>query len=323
MSESTRLKRPEATGRRARLAVITLALGSAAGLVALVAARNGAPLPTDLAVRELVTAIETHDGVRLAAALTQLGAGPVLYPVLLAVCAWSAVGRRSAREFLPVLALAAGQVLELVLFATLRRPLPLTGDAGLPHTTFSSGHTAAAVLGWGLVVWQLRRALTTSPRTPLVWAIALTTGAVVGGTRVYLRVHWLSDAVAGVIAGAVLLAAVLVGLEYVERRWPARGRTAPAPPAAESGRPPAVWLKTSPWAWTIPAAAAALPVVLLLATPPGERVNALGWGLLTNLQGLTAVAAVFLLPYLTHPPRSARRMLRRDRRAPRGDHVSC
>jgi len=154
----------------------------------------------------------------------------VLYPVLLAVCGWTAARRRSAREFLPVLALVAGQVLELVLFATLRRPLPLTG---VLHTTFSSGHSAAAVLGWGLVAWQLDRALRSRPRTKVVWATALAAGAVVGATRVYLGVHWLSDAVAGVIAGALLLATGLAALAYVDGRTPARQLTVP------------VWLRAS------------------------------------------------------------------------------
>ena len=309
MSETTQLRRPARNGRHTRLAVITLALGSAAGLVALVAARGGAPLPTDLAVRELVVANETADGVSLARTLTHLGAGPLLYPVLLAVCAWIALQRRSARELLPVLALAAGQVLELVLFTTLRRPLPFAGDSGLLHTTFSSGHTAAAVLGWGLVACQLARTRSASPRMPLVWALALTAGAGVGGTRVSLRVHWLSDAVAGVIAGAVLLATVLAGLAYLDRRWPARERTPRelTPPAP--GRPVMVWLRTSPWAWALPAAAAALPIVLLLATPPGERLKDLlvyhgAGGTAGAGENLYAFRTSFSMPF-TYPPFAA------------------
>jgi membrane-associated phospholipid phosphatase len=302
MSEMTQLQQPATNGRRTRLAVIALALGSAAGLVALVAARSGAPLPTDLAVRELVAANETADAVSLARTLTHLGAGPVLYPVLLAVCAWLAVRRRSAREFLPVLALAAGQVLELVLFTTLRRPLPLTGDSGLLHTTFSSGHTAAAVLGWGLVAWQLRRVLAASARMPLVWATALTAGAVVGGTRVYLRVHWLSDAVAGVIAGAVLLAVVLAVLDPKTSGATWRAPTSPAGVAAKAAT-------SQPWAWTIPAAAAALPVVLLLATPPGERLKDLlvyhgAGGTAGAGENLYAFRTSFSMPF-TYPPFAA------------------
>jgi alpha-1,2-mannosyltransferase len=291
------LKRPDATGTRTRVAVIALALGWAAGMVALVAARDGAPLGTDLAVRDLIGAGETSDAAGLATAVTQLGAGPVLYPVLLALCAWSAARRRSARELLPMLALAAGQVLELALFATLRRPIPLTGESGLLHTTASSGHSAAAVLGWGLVAWQLGRLLRSSPRPRLVWTIALTAGAVVGATRIYLRVHWLSDAVTGIVVGAVLLAVALAALTAT---W--RAPTSPAGVAAKAAT-------SQPWVWTIPAAAAALPVVLLLASPPAERLKDLlvyhgAGGTAGAGENLYAFRTTFSMPF-TYPPFAA------------------
>ncbi len=240
-----------------RPAAVGLAIAWAVGLTAVVAARNGAPLDADVAVRDLLIAQDRSDGVRVALWVTELGAGPVLYPVLLVLCALTAV-RRSPREFLPVLALAAGQVLELVLFATVRRP----GPEYILETTFSSGRSAAAVLGWGLVAWQalrLRKTLCDRHSTA-IWATALGMGIVVGTTRVYLGMHWLSDAVAGVVAGAVLLATALAALSSADR-LPVRTWRMPA------------WLKASPWAWSIPAAAAALPVALLLASPPNQRLK--------------------------------------------------
>jgi membrane-associated phospholipid phosphatase len=239
-----------------RPAAVGLAIAWAAGLTAVVAARNGAPLDTDVVVRDLVMAQDRGDGVPVALWLTQLGAGPVLYPVLLLLCAIAAV-RRSPREFLPVLALVAGQVLELVLFASVRRP----GPEYTLETTFSSGRSAAAVLGWGLVVWQLLRLRKTlRDRRGAIWTTALAMGAVVGTTRVYLGMHWLSDAVAGIVTGAVLLATALAILSYVDGR-PTRAWRMPA------------WFKASPWAWTIPALAAALPVGLLLASPADQRLK--------------------------------------------------
>ncbi|GAA0955127.1 hypothetical protein GCM10009558_072740 [Virgisporangium aurantiacum] len=274
-----------------RPAAVGLAIAWAAGLTGFVAARNGAPLDADIAVRDLVAAQDRGDGVRVALALTQLGAGPVLYPVLLVLCVVTAV-RRSAREILPVLALAAGQVLELVLFATLRRP----GPEYILEVTFSSGRSAAAVLGWGLVVRQGYRLLSRSPKPGVIWATALAVGAVVAGTRVYLGMHWLSDAVAGLIAGSVLLATALAALSSVDRL--------PAP----TWRMPA-WLKASPWAWTIPAAAAALPIGLLLASPPDQRLKDFlvyhGAGAEAgNGMNLYDFRTVFDMPF-TYPPFAA------------------
>ncbi|GIJ69067.1 glycosyltransferase 87 family protein [Virgisporangium ochraceum] len=276
-----------------RPAAVGLAIAWAAGLTAYVAARNGAPLDADVAVRDLVMAQDRSGGVRVALWLTQLGAGPVLYPVLLALCAIAAV-KRSPREFLPVLALAAGQVLELVLFATVRRP----GPEYTLETTFSSGRSAAAVLGWGLVVWQLLRLRKTlwDRHSGAIWVVALTMGALVGATRVYLGMHWLSDAVAGVIVGAVLLATALTALSSVDglptRTW---------------RMPP--WLKASPWAWTIPAAAAALPIGLLLASAPDQRLKDFlvyhgAGGEAGDGLNLYAFRTIFDMPF-TYPPFAA------------------
>jgi membrane-associated phospholipid phosphatase len=283
-------------------AVLGLVLGTAAGLAAVVAARGGGPLPADLAVRELVST-GTRDAVRVAAALTQLGAGPVLYPVLIMVCGFTAV-RRSPRDLLPVAALAAGQVLELVLFATVHRPSPggAADGPGLFETTFSSGHSAAAVLGWGLVVRQILRGRvrTASPRMP-VWTTALVMGAVVGATRVYLGVHWFSDAVAGIVVGAVLLAAALAALAAVERSGPAPRWRLPA------------WLTAPtaarPWAWTLPALAAGIQVAMVLASPPDQRLKDLlvyhgAGGAAGAGENLYAFRTVFEMPF-TYPPFAA------------------
>jgi len=51
---------------------------------------------------------------------------------------------------------------------------------------------------------------------------------------------------------------------------------------------------------------AAWATVLAISFP--SLGHALGWGLLTNVQGLTAVAAVFMLPALTPSPRSREAM---------------
>ena len=278
-----------------RPAAVGLAIAWAAGLTAVVAARNGAPLDADVAVRDLIAAQDRGDGVRVALALTQLGAGPVLYPVLLVLCVVTAVRGRvagRAREILPVLALAAGQVLELVLFTTLRRP----GPEYILEVTFSSGRSAAAVLGWGLVVRQVYRLVARTPKQSVIWATALAVGTVVAGTRVYLGMHWLSDAVAGLIAGSVLLATALAALSYVDR-LPTGTRRMPA------------WLKASPWAWTIPAAAAALPIGLLLASPPDQRLKDFlvyhGAGAEAgNGMNLYDFRTVFDMPF-TYPPFAA------------------
>jgi len=300
---------------------------AAAAILALeVAVTGGAPFGVDLAVRELVAAQGGAVPSRLASGLTQLGAGPILYPVLLVLCLGGVAVRRSPRELLPVVGLVAGQVLELVVFTTLRRPTP-SGATESIVTTFSSGHTAAAVLGWGLIAWQAGRLRTAvhatraAGATRVVWAVALSIGVLVGCTRVLLGLHWVSDAAVGVAVGSVLLAVVLAELDHSDRpvprprglpgeRWPS-GRPDPlATGAAAPSRRWSVrvwqWARTSPWAWSVPAAAAMVPVGDLLITPTDKRMIDL---LVYHGAGGTAGAGlniydfrtVFAMPF-TYPP---------------------
>lgn len=77
--------------------------------------------------------------------LTELGSGAVIYPVLLALAVRSFRRGAHARPVaLPLLLLAAGQVLEAVGSSTFVGPGPL----GVDEVSFSSGHAMTAVLGW-------------------------------------------------------------------------------------------------------------------------------------------------------------------------------
>ncbi|HIE39110.1 MAG TPA: phosphatase PAP2 family protein, partial [Anaerolineae bacterium] len=72
------------------------------------------------------------------------------------------------------------------------RPLWDTGGYGLP-----SGHTQSAVVVWGYLASQLRRAW--------LWVVAGLLMVFIPLSRVYLGVHFPTDLLCGYILGAVLL----------------------------------------------------------------------------------------------------------------------
>jgi alpha-1,2-mannosyltransferase len=286
--------------------------------------RDGEPFGMDLAARGLVEAYRSQAGTRVAAWLTLLGTGPVLYPLLAVLCVVALLRQRNAAEWLPVLALAAGQILELVLFATLHRPAPGAALSPLLTATYSSGRTAAAVLGWGLVVWLSGRLLRLDRRGTVrgSLAVALAMGVVVGATRVYLGAHWLTDAIAGVATGSVLLAVALAGLgrylgwaggharshptDLLEDRQPAPGSLPEGHPGWTRVRQ---WLHHSPWAWLVPALASLVPLVPILLTPPDERMKDLlvyygAGGSVGAGENIYAFQTVFAMPF-TYPPFAA------------------
>ena len=213
-----------------------------------VLARDGGPLAVDAALDRVLGAHRSADGRAVAAALTQLGSGAVLYPALAVLAAW----HRSARAVVPLLVLAAGQVLEVVLLSTLSR----TGAAAGTTWSFSSGHTATAALGWGLLAAGL------GARRRDAAAVGLAAGAVVGATRAYLGLHWLSDVAAGAAFGLLLL-----GLAS-----PLERRVAAWLPVTAGARPAVAWACTSRRAWLLPAAAVLVPLVPPLLEPQSHRL---------------------------------------------------
>ncbi len=85
---------------------------------------------------------------------------------------------------------------------------------------FPSGHTAATAVTVAtlLLLWLPPGAR----RRRWGWAAALLVGAM-ALSRVYLRVHWLSDVVMGAVIG-IAAALTAVGLAALGQRWPRSGR---------------------------------------------------------------------------------------------------
>jgi membrane-associated phospholipid phosphatase len=190
-----------------------LSVVGALALTELVLLSGGRPLGVDL------WAQRSFPSGAWSAAVTQLGSGAVLYPVLaLVALARRARGASWRSAVVPLVVLAVAQMLEAVLFVTVTRPSPLGGA----DVSFSSGHALTAVLGWGLVALELGR-----PALP----VALAVGGVVGVTRVGLGLHWFSDVLVGwLLAVAVLIGCAASGLLRPASALPADGAPAGAPP---------------------------------------------------------------------------------------------
>lgn len=146
--------------------------------------------------------------------------GPVLLPVLIAVGA-GAWGWRTRKWRDPALlagAMVMSTVISIGVKAVIARARPEESfqlTPGLEHSfSFPSGHTTGAatlVLVTAYLAWRGRR----SPRVLAAWVVTtVVTLALVGGSRLYLGYHFLSDVLAGACVGLFTM-----GLVMCVDRW--------------------------------------------------------------------------------------------------------
>jgi membrane protein DedA with SNARE-associated domain len=160
------------------------------------------PTPGDLTAMEIAEKLRTAWLVDSAKVVTSLGSNAIVLP-LAAVCAAVLAARRRWAE-LGVLAVGIAAIalgLHLIKDAV-DRPRPEGGLVTTSGSSFPSGHAAHAVFYVWLAVTVVIRLRPGMARGALVIAAGIALTALVGLSRVYLGVHYMSDVSAGWALGA-------------------------------------------------------------------------------------------------------------------------
>ena len=210
----------EATTLLAALAVALFVL------VAYTVVITNDPSPTagDVTALNVVESIQTGWLTTIAKLFTDLGSATVVIPLALGGAIALAGGRRWPEFWV----LVAGTAIIFVgvneLKDAIDRPRPGGGLVDAPGSSFPSGHAAHSVIYlWAAVTVVVRLRPGTARATALVLGgVAL--AALIGLSRVYLHVHYLSDVSAGWALGVSAYAlCALVALVTVQLRQNGRG----------------------------------------------------------------------------------------------------
>ncbi|WP_457654022.1 phosphatase PAP2 family protein [Rhodocaloribacter sp.] len=173
----------------------------------------------DFHVRHLVRGWVRPDLTAWMIRITEVGSvpGTTALVVLVAVLLWREGKRRAVARLL--FATTTGTLVFSGLKLLFHRPRPV--DQLVPETgySFPSGHAFMATVFYGTLIYLAW----TESQSRAVRAVATTLGALmivlIGMSRVYLGVHWMTDVLGGFLAGFLWLCLSLAAVHLAERRW--------------------------------------------------------------------------------------------------------
>lgn len=188
--------------------LVALVLGALAFAVPLARLEAGPPPGADAHALEIALDAEGAAAVEAARVLTDLGSLTVVGPVLLLGLALLI----ARRDWPAVLVLVLGTVITVIAVGEVKaaegRQRPTAALEASSTFAYPSGHAAQATAYLALAL-ALARAHT---RRTMILAAAALLVVVVAATRVYLRVHWLTDVIGGVGLAAATYATLALGL---------------------------------------------------------------------------------------------------------------
>jgi membrane protein DedA with SNARE-associated domain/membrane-associated phospholipid phosphatase len=206
----------------------TLLAALSVGLFVLIAywaviAGDPGPTPGDRTALDWAHDLQANWLTDVAKVVTTLGSGWVTYPLAALAGVFLAVRGR----WMEFWALAVGTILIAVLSPEVKvwtdRPRPTDPLVSVDGFSFPSGHAAQATLYTWLAITFGLRVVPGITRRSLVIAAGIVLTALIGLTRVYLRVHWLSDVSSGWALGAscyALAAAVVLVIAHIRDNPP-------------------------------------------------------------------------------------------------------
>jgi membrane protein DedA with SNARE-associated domain/membrane-associated phospholipid phosphatase len=197
------------------LELTTLLAGLSVGLFVVIAywavvSGDPGPTPGDQTALDVVNDLSAPWLDHAAKGLTHLGSGWVVFPIAtlaaIALAAW--------RRWTEFWVLVVGMTLTIALVHGIKawtdRPRPPDPLVSASGSAFPSAHAAYSTLYVWLAVTVALRLIPGITRRSLVIAAGVVLALLIGLTRVYLRVHWLSDVTTGWALGLSCFSAVAI-----------------------------------------------------------------------------------------------------------------
>lgn len=175
-------------------------------------------LAVDRPIFDWMTKHQVHVLAAVMKRLTKIGDTWTTWGAALAGAACLAVTWRQ-RKWLPPVVLTAAIVIDHFTTLALRHVFHRIGPPTSPLGTYPSGGCDRVILFYGLIAYLLWREFSGQRRTAItVAATVAALGFSEAYSRVYLSLHWFTDALSGLLYGSMLLVIFIAAVHFVVGR---------------------------------------------------------------------------------------------------------
>lgn len=150
--------------------------------------------------------------------ITQLGGAKFIASCTLIIVLYLILKKYYYRAAGFVAAIIGGSLLNSILKALIHRPRPISDTSLITAYgwSFPSGHAMSSVIFYGMIAYLLIKATDSWKLRSLLIIMAVFIATLIGFSRIYLQVHYLSDVLAGLAGGLFWLSICITGLELYD-----------------------------------------------------------------------------------------------------------
>ncbi|HPD92752.1 MAG TPA: VTT domain-containing protein [Pararhodobacter sp.] len=177
-------------------------------------------LQVDARLAAWIHTLQASQPVRVATAFTALGSAKVVAPLSLAMLIWLLLRRQIALAAGLAISVGGSAAAIALLKLVFQRPRSPLGYYLETSNSFPSGHAGSSIAAFGMMAFVLWRLGRLRAETALLGAGML--ALAIGGSRVYLIEHYLSDVLSGWLVGALALVLGIAVSEWMAERVPSR-----------------------------------------------------------------------------------------------------
>ncbi|MFQ5851625.1 MAG: bifunctional DedA family/phosphatase PAP2 family protein [Candidatus Binatia bacterium] len=155
----------------------------------------------DFRMQRLVKDVVSPAGTNFMVYASDFGGVYLVFLTVIVATVWLLIKRDWWNLFGLFLVAGVGKILQIILKILFHRPRPVPQLVEAYGYSFPSGHAFSAMIVYGFLVYMVWKFIESRAWRVILVSMSVLLIVLVGMSRIYLNVHWLTDVLGGYVAG--------------------------------------------------------------------------------------------------------------------------